>query len=749
MWLQHPSFKENFRNWWSGFQGNGWEGHKFMRRLQFVKANLKEWNKVSFEELNERKKSILKDLANFDAIEQAGGLTPDLLVQRALRKGELEELVLREEIHWRQKVRVKWVKEGDCNSRFFHKVANGKRNRKFIKMLENERGLVLNNAESIIEEILLYFEKLYASPTGESWSIEGLDWSPISEESASRLDSPFTEEEISKAIFQLDRDKAPGPDGFTIAVFQDCWDVVKEDLVRVFAEFHRSGIINQSTNASFIVLLPKKSLTKKISDFRPINLITSLYKIIAKVLSGRIRGVLHETIHSTQGAFVQGRQILDAALIANEIVDERRRSREEGVVFKIDFEKAYDHVNWDFLDHVLEKKGFSPRWRKWMSGCLSSVFYAVLVNGNAKGWVKASRGLRQGDPLSPFLFTLVADVMSRMLLRAEERNLLEGFRVGRDRTRVSHLQFADDTIFFSNTREEELQTLKSLLLVFGHISGLKVNLDKSNLYGISLDQNHLSRLAEMLDCKAASWPILYLGLPLGGNPKASGFWDPVVERISRRLDGWQKAYLFFGERITLIQSCLTYMPCYYLSLFKIPASMAAKIERLQRDFLWSGVGEGKRDHLVSWDIVCNPKAKGGLGLGKISLRNIALLGKWLWRYPREGSALWHQVILSIYGLHSNGWDANTLVRWSHRCPWKAIAQVFHEYSMLTRFVAGNGDRIRFWEDLWWGDQPLGSQYPRLFRVVLDKNIPISSILGSSRPFSCNFNFRRNLSDPEI
>ena len=148
-----------------------------------------------------------------------------------------------------------------------------------------------------------------------------------------------TEEEISKAIFQLDRDKALGPDGFTIAVFQDCWDVIKEDLVRVFAEFHRSRIINQSTNASFIVLLPKKSLTKKISDFRPISLITSLYKIIAKVLSGRLRGVLHETIHYTQGAFVQGRQILDAVLIANEIVDEKRHSGEEGVVLKIDFEK--------------------------------------------------------------------------------------------------------------------------------------------------------------------------------------------------------------------------------------------------------------------------------------------------------------------------------------------------------------------------------------------------------------------------
>ncbi|KAJ9678294.1 hypothetical protein PVL29_020454 [Vitis rotundifolia] len=445
MWLQHHNFKECFKSWWRGFQGTGWEGHKFMRKLQFVKANLKEWNKVSFGVLEERKKSILNEIANLDDFEQGEGVTPELLVQRALRKGELEELILREEIHWRQKARMKWVKEGDCNSRFFHKVANGRRNRKFIKELENERGLMLNNSESIKEEILLYFEKLYSGPAGESWRVEGLDWSPISEE-----------KEIHKAIFQLDRDKAPGPDGFIMAVFQDCWDVIKEDLVKVFAEFHSSGIINQSTNASFIVLLPKKSMTKKISDFRPISLITSLYKIITKVLSGRLRGVLHETIHSTQGAFVQGRQILNAVLIANEIVDEKRRSGEEGVVFKIDFEKAYDHVSWDFLDHVMEKKGFSPRWRKWMKGCLSTVSFAILVNGNAKRWVKASRGLRQGNPLSPFLFTLVADVLSRLLLRAEERNLLEGFRVGRNRIRVSHLQFADDTIFFSNTREEDL-----------------------------------------------------------------------------------------------------------------------------------------------------------------------------------------------------------------------------------------------------------------------------------------------------
>ena len=167
MWLQHPSFKECFSSWWREFDGNDWEGHKFMRKLQFVKVKLKDWNKNSFGTLKERKKNILDEIANIDAIEQEGVLSSELSAQRVLRKGELEELILREEIHWRQKAKVKWVKDGDCNSKFFHKVTNDRRNRNFIKFLENERGLVLDNFESISEEIFLYFKKLYSSLPGE------------------------------------------------------------------------------------------------------------------------------------------------------------------------------------------------------------------------------------------------------------------------------------------------------------------------------------------------------------------------------------------------------------------------------------------------------------------------------------------------------------------------------------------------------------------------------------------------------
>ena len=213
-----------------------------------------------------------------------------------------------------------------------------------------------------------------------------------------------------------------------------------------------------------------------------------------------------------------------------------------------------------------------------------------------------------------------------------------------------------------------LQNLKIILLVFGQVFGLKINLEKSIISGINTRQELLSSLALVLDCRVSEWPLSYLGLPLGGNPKTIGFWDPVVERISRRLDGWKKAYLSLGGRITLIQSCLSHIPSYFLSLFKIPVSIASKIEKMQRDFLWSGAGEGKKDYLIRWEVVTRPKELGGLGFGKISLRNIALLGKWLWRFPRERSGLWHKVIASIYRTHPNGWDANMVVRWSHRCP---------------------------------------------------------------------------------
>ena len=256
----------------------------------------------------------------------------------------------------------------------------------------------------------------------------------------------------------------------------------------VLNEFHASGVVNRAVNETYIALIPKKHGSCKISDYQPISLVTSLYKIISKVLISQLKEVLDSTILKNQGAFVANRQILDVVLMANEVVEKCRVTGKKGVVFKIDFEKAYDHVEWEFLDFVLERKGFHSRWRKWMRGCLSSVNYSVIVNGRPRGKFKGTRGLRQRDPLSPFLFTLVADGLGRMIDKLVDQHILDCFEVGIDKIKVSHLQFADDTLFFVKEDEINIRTLYSALKIFCSVSGLKINFGKSTLLGINLEE---------------------------------------------------------------------------------------------------------------------------------------------------------------------------------------------------------------------------------------------------------------------
>ena len=303
------------------------------------------------------------------------------------------------------------------------------------------------------------------------------------------------------------------------------------------------------------------------------------------------------------------------------------------MIFKIDFEKAYDHVEWEFLDFVLERKGFVPTWRKWIRGSLNSVEYSVILNGRPRGRFKGTRGLRQGDPLSPFLFTLLAGGLGRLIDKLVGQNLVECFEVGRDKIKVSHLQFADDTLFFIREDENNIRTLFSALKIFSTVSGLNINFGKNTLLGINMEEKEVTYLANSVQCSVGSWPIKYLGLPLGGNPTKKTFWEPVVTKVAKRLDGWKRAFLSRGGRLTLIRSVLSSLPIYFLSLFKMPQGVADVIEKLMRDFLWGGYNDSC--HLVRWDEATKPKHKRGLEIGNLILRNKSLLVKWIWRFSRE------------------------------------------------------------------------------------------------------------------
>ena len=360
-------------------------------------------------------------------------------------------------------------------------------------------------------------------------------------------------------------------------------------------------------------------------------------------------------------------------------------------------------------------------------GCLSTVSFSIFINGRPRGKFKGSRGLRQGDPLSPFLFTLVADGLGRIIDKATQCRTIRSFVLGRDEVEVSHLQFADDTLLFMEANNHFFFNYLAILEVFGSMSGLRVNLRKSIILGINIEDDLIHNLATITTCEVGVWPISYLGLLLGGNPRNIAFWDPVVNKVVKRLDGWKKAFLSRGGRLTLIQSVLSSLPIYYLSLFKAPSSVIRSLEKLMRDFFWEGGDLAGGDHLVGWEDMCKSKENGGLDIGNLEKRNKAFLMKWLWRFPREGHSLWYKVIRSTFGIHPNLWDSKVVVRGTFRSPWKAISSLYGEFLQSVCFKIGKGDKVRFWEDRWAGEQTLKERFPSLFRISTLSSRPISEL----------------------
>jgi hypothetical protein len=234
--------------------------------------------------------------------------------------------------------------------------------------------------------------------------------------------------------------------------------------------------------------------------------------------------VVGSVISEAQTAFVKDRQILDGILIANEVVDEARKFKKELLLFKVDFEKAYDSVDWGYLDAVMGKMAFPPLWRKWIRECVCTATASVLVNGSPTEEFPLQRGLRQGDPLSPFLFLLDAEGLNVLMSTMVERNEFTGYNVGdQGALTVSHLQFADDTLLLGAKSWANVRALRGVLVLFELMSGLKVNFHKSMLVGVNITDSWLHEAATALRCRVGNVPFLYLGLPIGGDSRRLGF----------------------------------------------------------------------------------------------------------------------------------------------------------------------------------------------------------------------------------
>ena len=303
----------------------------------------------------------------------------------------------------------------------------------------------------------------------------------------------------------------------------------------MFHELHSGEIPIFSVNFGVITLLPKTQDTSRIQQYRPICLLNVSFKIFTKVATIRVNSVADHLISPTQTAFMRGRNILEGVVTLHETVQELHRKNQSAIIFKIDFEKAYDKVKWDFLLQTLRMKGFSPKWIEWIRSFISGGSVAINVNDEIGPFFQTKKGLRQGDPLSPILFNVVADMLALFINRAKADNQLKGVVPHLVEDGLSILQYANDTILFMEHNLEQAQNLKLILCAFEQLSGLKINFHKSELFCFGEAKEFEDHYMQLFGCNTGSFPIRYLGIPIHYRRLSNSDWLRVQERLEKRL----------------------------------------------------------------------------------------------------------------------------------------------------------------------------------------------------------------------
>nr|GEX65261.1 RNA-directed DNA polymerase, eukaryota [Tanacetum cinerariifolium] len=313
----------------------------------------------------------------------------------------------------------------------------------------------------------------------------------------------------------------------------------------------------------------------------------------------------------------------------------------------IDFEKAFDFVRWDILDDILNKFGFGAKWRGWIQGCLNSSMGSVLVNGNPMPEFKFHKRLKQGDPLSPFLFILVMESLHLSFNNILNARLFKGICID-DSLSLSHLFYTDDTIFIVKWEKSNFSTIVHMLECFFLALGLKINIQKSKLMGIGIPQEEVSTAANFIGCSTFSTPFNYLGVKVGISCSRSKFWEDVLVKISSRLSRWKIKTLSIGGCYTLTKSVLSSLPLYHMSIYKVPLGVLNNMESIRRKF-FNGIDKDEiKMSMIGWNKILASKKKRGLGVSSFFALNRALLLKWIWRFLSHSSSLWTRFIKAMY-----------------------------------------------------------------------------------------------------
>ena len=369
----------------------------------------------------------------------------------------------------------------------------------------------------------------------------------VTEDMNISLTREFTRQEVEIALKDMAPLKALGPDGMPPIFFQSFWRLIGDDVSKAVLDFLNSCHIPKEFNFTYVTLIPKMKNPKKISEFRPISLCNVIYKLISKVLANCLKPLLPSIVSENQSAFQASKVITDNILMAFETLHYMKNHQTGNTSFmalKLDMSKAYNRVEWSFVECLLKKMGFHSKWVDLMMECITTISYSILINGEPSHTIHPSRGLRQRDPLSPYIFLLCTEGLHGLLTRAVASSDIRGISICRNEPRLTHLFFADNSLLFCRASIQECMHIQALLSTYEEASRQKLNRDKTTLFFSKITdteiQDSIKDLLGVLEIKQYE---KYLGLPsfVGRNKKASLAF--IKEQVWKKLQGWKEKLL--------------------------------------------------------------------------------------------------------------------------------------------------------------------------------------------------------------
>ncbi|XP_078153121.1 uncharacterized protein LOC144548322 [Carex rostrata] len=507
-----------------------------------------------------------------------------------------------------------------------------------------------------------------------------------------------TEEELFSVLKSLGPHKAPGPDGFNAKMIQDNWEVFGPVVIQEATDFFRNGVMPSSIARSSLVLIPKTQDANRVGHFHPISVCNVIYKLISKTIAARIKPYISSCISPAQSAFVPGRDISENVILLREVLHSFKLKNYVNKEFclKVDLSKAFDRMDWNFLASILPFYGFPPRLVQWIMACVKSAQCSVIINGTGDGYLKPECGLRQGCALSPYLFILGMDILSRQLQYLTDCGVLKGVKLAPSAVPITNCIYADDLLLFGSATTFEAETLMQTLQIFSDLSGQRVGPGKSSVwYSKATTEEERVAISSVLGVPNSDKSPLYLGAPIS---TTKGSYDFLIEKVSSKLQMWKGRLLSQAGRLVMIKSVVQSLPIYYMATGKIPAGVLKELTSLMRRFFWGAMDRERFLSYVAWDKLSEPLDAGGLAIRNLARVNEAMLMKSLWKLAAGSEALWVKIVHAKYMPRSDIWTNKR----GSRCTvfWKGIMSLRPLLLPWLCWKLGNGHKCKAFAQPW-------------------------------------------------